>query len=35
MGEFFTEIGNIASNVEDHVTGMIAECGIWVGCRII
>ena len=28
---FFTEIGCIASNVEDIVSGMIVECGIRVG----
>ena len=31
----FTEIGRIAGNVEDHVAGMIVNCGIGVGCRII
>ena len=27
----FTKIGHIAGNVEDHVSGMIVECGIQVG----
>ena len=32
---FFTEIGRIAGNVEDHVASMIVECGIRVGCCAI
>ena len=32
---FFIEIGRITGNVEDYVAGMIVECGIGVGCRIV
>ena len=32
---FFTEIGRIAGNVEDHVAGMIVDCDIGVGRRVI
>ena len=32
---FFTEIGRIAGNLENHVAGMIVNCGIGVGLRII
>ena len=32
---FFTEIGRIAGDVEDHVAGMIVECGIGAGLRVI
>ena len=32
---FFTEIGRVAGNVENHFSGMIMECGIGVGLRII
>ena len=32
---FFTEIGRITGNMEDYVTGMIVECGIGVGRRVI
>ena len=35
MCPFFTEIGRIAGNVENHVAGMIINCGIRVGRRII
>ena len=31
MCPFFAEIGRIAGNVEDRVTGMIVDCGIGVG----
>ena len=31
----FKEIGCISGNEEDHVDGMIVECGIGVGCRVI
>ena len=32
---FFTEIGRIAGDVEDHFNGMIVEVGIRVGCRVV
>ena len=32
---FFTEIGRIACNMEDRVAGMIVECCVGVGCRVI
>ena len=32
---FFTEIGRIAGNVEDHAAGMIVDCGFEVSRRII
>ena len=32
---FFTEIGPITGNVEDNIAGMLVECGIRVGCRVI
>ena len=32
---FLADIGRIAGNVEDHVSGMIVECGIGVGRHII
>ena len=32
---FFADIGHIAGNVEDHIYGMIVECGIGVVCRVI
>ena len=35
MCEFFTEIGRISGNIEDHVAGMIVECGIELGRRVI
>ena len=35
MCAFFTEIGYIAGNVEGHVAGMIVECDVGVGRRII
>ena len=31
----FTNIGCIAGNVENHVVGMIVECGIGVGSRVV
>ena len=34
-GPFFTEIGRIVGNVEDHVAGMIVDCGIRVGRCVI
>ena len=35
MCVFFTEIGCISGNVEDHVSGMIVECGIRVGFHVV
>ena len=32
---FFTKIGRIFGDVEDHVAVMIVECGIGVVCRIV
>ena len=32
---FFTEIGHIDGDAEDHVTGMIVEFGMGVCCHIV
>ena len=32
---FFTKIGHMSGNVEDHVAGMIVECGIGLVCRVV
>ena len=32
---FFTEIGRIAGNMENHFAGMIVICGIGVGRQMI
>ena len=31
---FFTEIGRITGDMEDHVARMIVECGMRLRCRI-
>ena len=32
---FFTEIGRIAGDVKYHVSGIIAECVVGLGCHIV
>ena len=32
---FFIEIGRIVGNVDDHVVGMIVDCGIRLDCPVV
>ena len=35
MCAFFTEIGQIPGDVEDHVASTIVECGVGVVCCVV